>query len=310
MLLACGVLRAERVDNVLAQMVPNATTTLVGMRMEQLKATPLFQKMIAQQKLPQLDQFAKDTGFDPRRDVRDLLLASTGGDSVLLARGNFHLTSKGKFKKSNYHGFEIWTDEKAGFCILDRTLAAAGPLPMLQAALDQYKLRGRNNANAAALLTRAKAIPENYQIWVVTSGNSNYVAEKMPKPGNGVDVQRILQSLGDVRIEADFRSGLNANAEGWCTTVQDAKNLGDVVRGAVGLGRLRTPENQPDLLRLWDGIKVEQSDRKVTITASIGQELIDEFLKLFEPGNGRKPEKSADARPARAINPAPVLMDH
>lgn len=290
-LLVCGVLRAERVDNVLALMVPNATRTLVGMRMEQLKATPLFQKMIAQQKLPQLDQFAKDTGFDPRRDVRDLLLASTGGDSVLLARGNFHIANKGPFKKSNYHGYEIWTNEKAGFCILDRTLAAAGPIPILQAALDQYKLRSRDNA--AELLTRARAIPESYQIWVLTSGAANYVAEKMPKPGNGVDVARILQSLGDVQIEADFRSGLNAIAEGWCASPQDAKNLGDVVRGAVGLGRLKTPENQPDLLRLWDGIKVEQHERKVTITTTIGQDLIDELLKLFESGNVRKPEKSA-----------------
>ena len=48
------------------------------------------------------------------------------------------------------------------------------------------------------------------------------------------------------------------------------------------MGRLSTPENQPDLLRLWDGIKVEQSDKKVTLTADIGQDLIDQLLKLMQ----------------------------
>jgi hypothetical protein len=286
-LLALGTLEAERVDNVLAQMVPDASTTLVGMRMAQLKATPLFQKMVAQKKLPQLDEFARETGFDPRRDVRDLLLASSGNAAVLLARGNFHVGKIGPLKRTNYHGFEVWSSGQAGYCILDRTLAAAGPLPVLHASLDQYK--SRKPGNAAALLGRARAIPENYQLWVVTSGSGNYVAEKMPKPG-GADVGRILQSLGSVLIEADLRSGLNAQAEGWCGSAQDAKSLADAVRGIVGMGRLNTPENQPDLLRLWDGIKAAQQDRKVTITAVIGQDLIDQLLKQIESSGEHKAE--------------------
>src|ERR1700692_4173267 len=91
LLCAFPALAAERGDNVLARMVPDNSITLIGMRMEQLKSTPLFQKMVAQQKLPQLDDFARESGFDPRRDVRDLLLASNGKLTVLLARGTFHL---------------------------------------------------------------------------------------------------------------------------------------------------------------------------------------------------------------------------
>src|SRR5579862_6033350 len=173
LLLAALPLRAERVDNVLAQMVPDASVTLVGMRMDQLKATPLFQKLLAQQSLPQLDEFAKETSFDPRRDVRDLLLAGNGQRSVLLARGTFHLTLPPSAKKFNYHGYVIISNADphqpagGGFCVLDATLAAAGPLPVLEAALDQYKSGNRNNA--ASLLGRARAIPENYQFWTVTT---------------------------------------------------------------------------------------------------------------------------------------------
>jgi hypothetical protein len=284
---------AERVDNVLAQLVPDSTITLMGMRMEQIKSTPLFQKLLAQQQLPQLDEFARESGFDPRRDVRDLLLAQNGTQTVLLARGNFHLTLPAETKKFNYHGYVIITggapqQQASGFCILDATLAAAGPLPALQAALDQYKSGNRNNA--ASLLSRARAIPENYQFWGVTTGGGSLVAENVPGPPRGVDFGRIFQSLQNTTFELDLRSGLKGFFEGFCNSPQDAKTLSDAARGMVGMGRLNTPENQPDLLRLWDGIKVEQADKKVTLTADIGQDLIDQLLKLMQ-SNGPNPNR-------------------
>lgn len=282
----------ERVDNVLAQMVPETSQTLIGMRMEQLKTTPLYQKMLAEQKLGQLNDFARETGFDPRRDVRDLLLAFAGQRAVLLARGTFHITPQAKLKKSVYHGFEIWSNNDSGFCVLDSTLAAAGPLPALHAALDQYKSGNRNNAKT--LLARARTVPDNYQIWGVAAGNSNFITENIPGTGKGPDFGRILQSLQNTLFEADLRKGLNAIAEGWCGTAADAKSLSDTVRGAVGMGRLNTPENQPELLRLWDGIKVEQQDRKIVLTVDIAQDLIDQLLKLLQT-----PRKTAALRPVR-----------
>jgi hypothetical protein len=281
---------AERVDNVLAQMVPDQSLALIGMRMEQLKSTPMFQKLLAQQKLPQLDDFARESGFDPRRDVRDLLLASNGKQTVLLARGSFHVKVPATAKKFNYHGYIVVSNagpqqhEGGGFCILDSTLAAAGPLPALEAALDQYKSGTRNNA--AGLLGRARAIAENYQFWGVTSGSGNLISENLPGASGGPDFAKIFRTLQNTLFELDLRSGLKGLAEGYCVSAQDAKTMSDATRGMVGMGRLSTPENQPDLLRLWDGIKVEQAERKVTLTVDIGQDLVDQLLKLVN----RKPQ--------------------
>jgi hypothetical protein len=297
---AAPLLAAERVDNVLAQMVPDNTVTLIGMRMEQLKTTPLFQKMVAQEQLPQLDEFARQFGFDPRRDVRDLLVAMNPTQSVLLARGSFHINIPPAAKKVNYHGYVIVTGaqppapsknprhaEQGGFCILDSSLAAAGPLTALEAALDQYKSAKHNNA--AVLLARARAIPETYQFWGVTPGGGALISENMPNSqSNGPDFGRIFRSLQDTQFQADLRTGLKGSFEGFCTTAQDAKSLANAARGMVGMGRLQTPENQPDLLKLWDGIKVEQVDRKVTLTTDIAQDLIDQLLKLMQPNAKRK----------------------
>jgi hypothetical protein len=287
---------AERVDNVLAQLVPDNSVTLIGMRMEQLKATPMFQKLIAQQKLPQLDQFERESGFNPLRDVRDVLLANNGRQTILLARGSFHLKLPPTANKFNYHGFVVIsnrsrvrppsakqsdTTNESGFCLLDSTLAVAGPLPALEAALDQYK--SGNGNNAAALLARARTIPENFQLWGVTTGTGNFISQNLPpaSPG-GVGFAPMFRTLQNIIFEADLRSGLKGFAEGFCGTAQEAKKVSDALRGIVAMGRLNTPDNQPELLRLWDGMKVELADRKVTLTVDISQDLIDQLVKVMQ----------------------------
>jgi hypothetical protein len=80
-----GVVSAQPpVDNVLERMVPPGSTSLVGGRMDLLNQTELYRKLVATQSLPQVDEFARDTGFDPR-DVRELLFVETPRGSVLLA---------------------------------------------------------------------------------------------------------------------------------------------------------------------------------------------------------------------------------
>ena len=69
---------------------------------------------------------------------------------------------------------------------------------------------------------------------------------------------------------------------GDCRTEQDAKTLGDAARGMIGLGRLSVPENQPEMLRLFDGIKVEQKQQSVQLNVNIPPDLIDRLLKMTE----------------------------
>jgi hypothetical protein len=57
------------------------------------------------------------------------------------------------------------------------------------------------------------------------------------------------------------------------------------VKGLIGLGRLNTPESQTQLLRLWDGILVEQIGRAITIRADIPLELMDRLVQML--GSGR-----------------------
>lgn len=288
---------AERVDNVLAQLVPADSNSLFGARMDQLRQTPLYQKLMAQQKVPQLETFAKETGFDPRRDVRELLVASNDKpkSGVLLARGTFRLTPEAQAKLKDaklihYRGYNIYAEpnEDAGFCILDPTLAIAGHLPSLRAALDQYK--AQNKTATAALLSKAAAIPQQAQIWAVSLGGANFIANNMPMDGSASNFGQIFRSIENTSFQADLSNGLHGFAHGDCRTEADAKSLGDAARGLVGFGRLSVPDNQPELLRLWDGIQVEQRERSITIRANVPQELIDKLVQFFGASGNARPK--------------------
>jgi hypothetical protein len=272
------------VDNVLQRMVPLGTTGLVGARMELIRQAPLYRKLVESSSIPQLDEFARSTGFDPRRDVKELLFATTARGDVMLARGTFHpdAASLKNLSRTRHGEYDIWDQGNSGFCILDSTLAVAGDLPAVIAALDEWK-SGSHTA-AQPLLARASGVEARAQLWGVSTGFSSFLAEHSPRLGAGIDVSKILQGLEDTSFEADLSMGLFANVHGTTATEKDAVSLRDTVRGMVGFGRLRVPENQPELLKVWDGITVDQQGRSLTIHVDIAQNLLDKLIQMLNAG--------------------------
>ena len=272
------------VDNVLERMVPPGATSLVGARMDRIKQTEFYRKLIAAQPLPQLDQFAHDTGFDPRRDVRELLYVNAPPGSVMLARGTFHVgtaTMKG-MQKTRHGDYDIWGGDMGGFCILDSTLAIAGDVPAVEAALDEWK-SGSHTA-AQPLLARVAAVSPQAQFWGISTGLAGFLAEHPPTVAPGLDFSKIFSGLRDTWFEVDLTTGLKAEVHGTTATEKDAISLRDTVRGLVGLGRLQVPEKQPELLRVWDGITVDQQGRSIALHVDIAQDLVDKLVRLLSAG--------------------------
>ena len=279
-LTACNSAETGRtsVDPVLAALVPPDATMLAGLRMADIRATPLYRKMLAGKHLERLDEFARETGFDPRRDVRELLVASNGKDNLVAARGTFNVRAFDGMTRSTYKGFTLYTRDRGGVTLIDSSTAIAGTLEAVHAALDRRGSGG--SSGPAELLARARQIPPENQVWSVSNGFDSLLTGRIPESGNAANAGRILRSLENTTAAADLRAGLNGYINGVCRTDADAKNLGDAARGLVGLGRLSVPEKQPELLRLWDGIKVDQQQRTVKITVAISQDLVDKLIDL------------------------------
>ena len=291
-LAAAGCSRAPRtpvsIDPDLVALVPGDTVTLAGLRLEALRATPLWQKWVAAKPVAPLDELARDTGLDLRKDVSEVLLASNGKDGVVLARGKFqraeleaNLERRGG-KRMPHRGTTLVGNEDAAVAFLSSSIAVAGPAPLVRNAIDQ---RGRSGA-PKALLEEAKGVAADSQVWAVSLGGLDQAAKAAPQVGNLANLAKFAELVERFSFGADLRSGLDATGVIVCRNEQDAQTLSDAARGIIGLARLSTPASEPDLLRVYDGIQVSLEQRTVRLHAEIAQELLDKLLAKLSAGPG------------------------
>jgi hypothetical protein len=90
-----------------------------------------------------------------------------------------------------------------------------------------------------------------------------------------------LKTVETAIIGMDLSKGIGFRAEVTCKTERDAKFVHDMVKGVVGIGRLNTPDNHPEMLQLYDAIQVTEQQNRAMVTADIPTDLADRFLDLW-----------------------------
>ena len=96
-----------------------------------------------------------------------------------------------------------------------------------------------------------------------------------------------FRGLEDTWFEASFATGLKAQVHGSTATEQDAKNLRDAAKGLIGFGRLSVPENQPELVKLWDGFEVRQKGRSFEILVDAPEDMVNRLMQILSGPGGR-----------------------
>jgi hypothetical protein len=74
-------------------------------------------------------------------------------------------------------------------------------------------------------------------------------------------------------------SGTHFKIDLTCISEEGAKRVHDALRGAIGLGRLSTRDDQQELMQVYDAISVDQDKALVRVHADYSGTLTD---KLFE----------------------------
>ena len=273
------------VDRALESLVPADTTFITGADIEGVRNTPVYQKWLGQLALPQLNDFTRQTGVDPRKDLSQILSCSNGKTAVLLARGTFKsrdleskLVANGA-RKSEYKGHNLFGDDRWAVTFVNSSTAVAGSTPEVRAVVDQQA--AKSQGLSPALRAKIDSIGASSQVWAAMVGGMQGLTFGVPGDSNLGSAMRLMQGIDTATIGIDLRSGLDLKAEADCRTERDAKRINDAIRGLVGIGRLSTPDNQPDLLKLYDAVKVAQQQAHVQILAQVGSDLVDKFLDLW-----------------------------
>jgi hypothetical protein len=273
------------VSPALEALVPADTVVVLGVNLATLRDTSVYQKLLTRVPLPQLDSFTQQTGLDPRKDLSEILFASNAKNALLLVRGKFRLADlQARFKSkgvtpSNYKGHDLFGDDRAAVTFLDDSTAAAGTTADLRALLDQPSGSGRGLPIPLRDLLRT--LPAGDQVYAALTGGVENLHLPLPREGNLGNILQALRSVQSATLGMNLSQGIDAIAAVNCNTERDAKFVHDLVRGLVGFGRLNTPENQPDLLKLYDAIQVTQQQAQTKVTANVPQELAEKFLDLW-----------------------------
>ncbi len=272
--------RTVKIDPALATLIPPDAVVLVGVKADALRSTEFYRRFVLSRPQPQLDDFVKRTGLDPRKDIWELLIASDGKTAVAMARGKFSpagleptLTQSGA-QRFPYKGYTLLGSEEAAVVFMNASTALAGPAPALRATLDR---REAGNKPPKALLDRVATIPATCQVWVAAMGPFDKFNLPISESGNLSVPAQMFGSIQALTAWADLRSGVDASATVEAATPADAKRVHDALKGLIGMGRLSTPDGKREMLRLYDSIGVEQKDRSILVKAKIPMELIDKL---------------------------------
>lgn len=290
-------------DSQLLNLVMPDAKMLAGVNVDQAKASPFGQYVLVQVQAQNqnLQQLVTLTGFDPTRDLHELLVASNGAQShpssLVLARGSFDATrlqaaaQSGGATPITYDGMTLLIDPKGANAVafLNATLAVAGDVASVKGALD------RQNAPAppdAALLVQVNQLSTTQDAWAV----SEIPPPAITPPANAPNTpsiplqvfQKIQQGSGGVK----FGAQIVMSADAQTVTADDATAMAGVLQFLVNLGQMQAQQN-PQAAAVLKSLVVTSSGNVVHISLSIPEAQAETAFQLkpnATPGpNARRP---------------------
>jgi hypothetical protein len=285
-----SALPARAADPQLLGLVMPDAKVLAGVNVEQAKGTPFGQYVLNQVNANQKDlqELIAATGFDPTRDVREVLVASSGDPKshtgILLGRGNFdvsHILAAAALKgvaPETYGGVNILTDPKknSGIAFLSPTLVAAGDLASVKAVIDRQK---QPAAIPAALAVQVNQWSLSQDAWVIATVPPSLLktpAGAPPIPGltGNTAFQTIQQAAAGIK----FGNNVVFTAQAQADTAQNAEALANVVKLLMNLAQMQQTQPSAQALALVKALTVSTSGNLLNLSLSLPQ---DQFQQLL-----------------------------
>lgn len=274
----------------LVNLVPSDAKAIGGVNVARTLSSPLGQYILNQMRQddPGFRQMVEETGFDPRRDLRDVVFASTSTtgkhNGLVLARGVFNgpqilaAAQKKGGTLTSYNGVQMLLSPKGevGVAITDGSLVIAGPEALVKAAID----RRAAGAAITALARKATEFDSKYDAWFVANGvvmPSPNVRPNSPMAPPAAALSAIQESSAGV----EFGSVVRITGEAITRSDKDAQALVDVFRFVMSMAQLNR-DNNPDFQRfesVMNSVNVSAQSNTVKFSAAIPEADLEQIIK-------------------------------
>jgi hypothetical protein len=289
-----AVLPAKAADPQLLNLVMPDAKVLAGVNVDQAKTSTFGQYVLSQvpSSDPEMQKLITLTGFDPTRDVHEVLVASnaanTGtdpdhGTGLAMARGNFDpakiqaaATANGATTET-YNGQTIIKNPKNthGISFLSSFIVVAGDLDNVKAAIDRQKVAA---PIPAALAVQVNQWSTTEDAWLVStvSPSSLKPPSTAPKvPGlNGQAFQTIQSAAGGVK----FGAQVVVKGQALADNAQDATSMGDALKLLASIAQMQA-NGDPAALALAQSLQVTTDGSTVNVSVSLPEDQLQQIVK-------------------------------
>ncbi len=290
-----GLLSAA--DPVLVNLVMPDAKIMSGVNVTKAKISPFGQFLLLS--LPAdagLNQFVSTTGFDPRQDLQEVLMASNGtaGNRLILGRGQFNpakiaaaAVADGKGTTSIYNGAQLIlpkaaNSKEAMAFLLDgtsSTIALAGDVASVKAAIDR-----RNSANSIDVkLSQKLATYGATDAWTASIVPlSSLKVDTGSSPLGGVLKGDLLQKVQSTSGSITLSSQVAILAEAITDTDANATALGDVVKFLASMIQMQGGNTAVPVSTLLKSLNITTDHNTLKVDLTIPEDQLESLVKLAE----------------------------
>ena len=289
-------------DPALLQLVMPDAKVIAGIQVEQTRNSLFGQYVLSHMQVEDggFKNFIAQTGFDPRRDVSELVIASNWESNspasrwLVMARGTF---DSGKIAQAaqgagitttNFQGVNILTytghgqtDVQNGIAFFDATSAVMGDLPSVQAAIARRK---SGAPPSSQLLAKVKDLSAQNDFWFVTLVPVSEFAGAMPDPNlSGAMKGNLLAAINEASGGIRFGSTVTIAAEATTRSDKDAQALVDVVKFVAGMVQLNRQNNAAagQVATLLDTLDCKATGNVTTLSLGIPEQQLETMIDMM-----------------------------
>jgi hypothetical protein len=292
-------LGAFAADPGLLQMVMPDAQVVAGLQVDSAKSSDFGQYVLAHLSVndTKLEEFTSETGFDPRHDVTEIVIASNWKSSspdnrwIVAAHGAFNLskiTSSVQAKGgviTLYQGINVVTLPAAsnpqvatGIAFLDSSTALVGDLASVKAAIDRKQSNAPADAN---VLAKAQQVSSKNDFWFVTLVPLSNFAGSISNPNlSGAMQGNLLAAINQASGGIRFGDTVTISAEAVTRSEKDAQALVDVLKFFASLVQLNRQQNATagQIATLLDTLQTSTSGNITNFSLAIPEQQLEQLL--------------------------------
>jgi hypothetical protein len=307
-------------DPGLLRLVMPDAKVIAGLQVTQTKTSVFGQFILSHMQVEDeaFKKFIAQTGFDPRRDVSEIVMASNWAQAtpdsrwLVAARGTFNVASitaaalANGGSSANFQGVEILTYAPAaaaaqpevqnGIAFFDSSNAVMGDIASVKAAIQ------RKQSNAAAggkLIAKVRALSSKNEFWFVTLVPISEFAGAMPNPQlssamKGNLLAAIHEASGGIR----FGDTVTLSGQAVTRSDKDALALVDVFKFIAGMVQMNRENDKTvgQMASLLDSMDLKTKDNVMNMSLTIPEKQLEQMLELLRL-EGRQARKKATPPP-------------